>query len=350
MADLLYTHSASADFRACRYKYALSNRCGVRGRVPAYPLRLGTLVHGSLEPMWLARMAGKSWDEAYEAGRSVIDAPNIGFDDFERARLRVTLSVDVEIWRTVDCHVLAVEAKFVAPMYHPERRGRDGKLIIHPRFQRAGKIDLILRLGDGRIAVVEHKTSAADIEPGSDYRRKLTLDAQVSQYYAGAISLGFKPDVVIYHVLRKFDEKPRKMTPVDKRIYVTDKKTKVKRLKSGQREHDETPDEYEARLAAVAAADPNACVERIEIHRLPKERQRYALQVWQQADDMAHAIDADLMYQNPDSCLRYGSPCEYLPHCAEGARLDDPIHFRKVGAHVELAEEPTAATTHQQAL
>lgn len=343
--DAIYTHSSSASFRACRRQYKIAYVDGIRAKRPAMALRLGTFVHLWLELYWRARQAGAT-DPAEAAWRGVAasaskhpDAEYVAFDSFdeyEQARLRVMLLAYAAVWGRVECTVIAVEAKFTVPLIHPETRE------VSRRFQRAGKIDVILRLADGRIAVVEHKTSAADVSPGGDYRRKLTLDPQVSMYYAGALSLGFRPDVVIYDILKKFDERPLKATPPDKLRYVTDRKTKEKRLNAKQRLHEETPAEYAARLVKIAAKNPEACIERVELHRLPEERKRYALAVWQQAQDMAHAADNDLYYTNPDSCLRYGAPCDYLPHCSEGASLADPYSYRHVGAHPELQDHDAA--------
>jgi hypothetical protein len=54
------------------------------------------------------------------------------------------------------------------------------------RYVYAGKIDGIVRLGDGRTAIRETKTSSDDITPASDYVRRLLIDNQISGYVVAA--------------------------------------------------------------------------------------------------------------------------------------------------------------------
>ncbi len=324
----LFTASACAAFKACDYQYDLLYVKGYRPLHTPKALVFGTLIHKALERYWNARKDGEV-DPCGLALATVSDE----IDRFDRARARVMIVAYAAVWGTVKCDVLAVEAKFIAPLIHPDTRQ------ISDRYQRAGKIDVIIKLADKRIAVVEHKTSAMDVSQGSDYRAQLTIDEQVSFYYAGAISIGFRPDVVIYDVLKKFDEKPRVATPIEKRIYVTDRKTKEKRLKATQRDRDETAEEYERRLATAVAKDPSAHIERAEIVRLPAERKRFALHVWNDAQKMAHVIDKNLFTPNSKSCFRYGSPCGFVPHCLENAPLNDPLKFKKLkDVHPELED------------
>ena len=58
----------------------------------------------------------------------------------------------------------------VAPLEHPTLGLRARRWAV------AGKMDVLLRLSDGRVAIVDHKVTASDARVGSDWRRKLTLD------------------------------------------------------------------------------------------------------------------------------------------------------------------------------
>lgn len=345
MGKRLYTHSSSKSFRACMYQYYVLYILGYRSVKTAMALFFGTLIHGALEAYWLARKANQQADrttasapdgstivriDPLEAALAAI--PN-NINPFDRAKARVMVTAYAAVWNQVNCEVIAVEAKFVTPLLDPTT------MKASEYFDRAGKIDLVIKLEDGRIAVVEHKTSALDVGPGSDYRRRLALDEQVSFYYAGAISLGFKPDTIIYDVLKKFREKPKLATPDDKRVMVTDRKTKERRLKSGQRENNETPDEFERRLATEVAKDPEKYIERIGIQRLPHERKKFALEVWNQSRLMVYALDNGLFPKNSDACFKYGVPCSLASHCYENVPLADTTTFRKLGdLHPELQE------------
>ena len=336
MAKLLYTASAGGAFRTCPRLYQLKTLRGVRAVRPRRARAFGTIIHAGVESYWSTRQAGDpvgALDAARRTAASwLLDVPL--FDPFDYAKTNVMLALYAAVWDTVPCEVLAVEAEFRAPLYRPDY-GPASKTACD-RFERAGKIDLIVRLADGRVMLVEHKTSSDDVGPGTDYNRRLTLDEQVSFYYGGAIALGFKPDGVIYDVLRKFQDKPHLATPREKRVIVHDRKTKLPRLKSGQRERDETPEEFEARLLKRAMAEPDRYVVRSELTRTVPERRAAALAVWKQTRLMLHAIDNDLFYPNSAACLQYGG-CEFADHCLEGASLDDPARYRKGGAHEELA-------------
>lgn len=325
---LRYTHSSSKTYRACNYQYLVQYVWGYRTVKPAKALVFGTLIHLCLEAYWNARKA-KHEAPAKEA-LAVLDAAR-DIDPYERVRARVMLITYAMIWDRIPCEVLGVELQFQHSLLDP--RTMKASTV----YERAGKIDLILRMPDG-IAVTEHKTSSEDVGPGSDYRTRLTLDEQVSFYYAGAKSLGFNPDYVIYDVLKKFTEKPRLATPVEKRILVVDKKTKEKRLKATQRLTDETPQEYGRRLADAAIKDPEKYIHRVKIVRMQQERIKFALNVWQQSRLMETSIEQDLWPKNSDVCFK--NRCSLIPHCYQGARLDDEKLFVKLDTlHPELEPE-----------
>lgn len=334
----LYTHSSAKAFKACLLLYWIKYILGYRPVKTSKPLAFGTLIHHCLEAYWRCR--AKSPEEQgigplAEALKTLHEkAGEANLTPYELVRAIVMINAYAAVWDQVVCKVLAVEAKFTTALLHPDTR------VESKRFLRSGKIDLILQMEDGSVVVVEHKTSAADISAGSPYRVRLSLDEQVSFYYAGAISLGFRPQYIIYDVLRKFREAPKLATPTEKRIMVKDRKTKEMRLKANQRDKDETTDEYGRRLSETVAKDPEAYIVRIKLQRLPNERKKFALEVWNHARIMAFAIDEGIFPRNSDSCFRFGSPCDMVPHCYQGVPLENPNVFRKLDElHPELIED-----------
>ena len=96
-------------------------------------------------------------------------------------------------------------------------------------FYGAGKIDGLAVLRDGRLALVEHKTTGEDIADGADYWLRLSFNPQLYKYFIALTSRGIMPDTVVYDVVRKPTIKPGK---------------------------DETPAEVADRLLADATGEP----------------------------------------------------------------------------------------------
>lgn len=173
--------------------------------------------------------------------------------------------------------------------------------------------------------VVEHKTTSADITPGSPYWRRLALDAQVSLYLGGAGSL-------LYDVIKKPSLRPLRATPVEARRY-----TKAGTLYAAQREHDETPDAYEARLLADIAQHPDAYYQRGTVVRTEEEAQEAGRDVWMTARMIRESRYLDAWPRNPSACDAYGRTCDYWPVCSGTASIDDDVLYRDAGAqHEEL--------------
>jgi hypothetical protein len=201
-----------------------------------------------------------------------------------------------------------------------------------------GKIDVLVSDSAGRLWIIEHKTSSADIGPGSDYIARLRLDGQVSMYLRAARELGLgEPAGVIYDVLGKVGLRPYKATPVEARKYTQakiDKKTgevlEPSRLYSSQRELDETVDEYSARVTEHIAANPEDYYQRAKVVRLEGEIAEFERELWQLAGTMRDAVRLQVAPRNPDACSRYGSMCSYWPICSgeanESAFERGPIH------------------------
>jgi hypothetical protein len=197
----------------------------------------------------------------------------------------------------------------------------------------AGKIDALATTPDGRVALVEHKTSSRDASAGSDYRRALTLDPQVSIYFDGALSVGHDPDLCVYDVLKKPTLKPLLATPEESRKY-----TKDGRLYASQRADDETVDAYRQRVVDAICAEPGEHFIRAEIVRPGDERTHHHWNAWhtvrgiedQRAAVRACGGDYRAVPQHSEACHRFGAPCQFLPVCEGTARLDDPHAYRRL--------------------
>lgn len=321
----ILTSSRVKSFRACPRKHHFEYVLGVRPVQTSHALAFGTLLHTALEAYWTARRPGATKAPLQAAIATLADDA----DPYDRARLEAMLAGYSVAWDTFECEVLAVEAEFRLPLINPITR--------HPSrtWQLGGKLDLVLRLPDGRIAVVDHKSTSEGIEAGSQYRRRLTMDGQLSMYWHGCEALGWPVDLAIWDVLRKPSIKPSRATPEADRKY-----TKTGALYAAQRLADETPDEYRDRCVEAILADPGRNYARVEVTRLEAERDQHSVNVWHLAVAMREARAFGDGVYNPDACLRYGSPCPYLDVCEGTAALDDPTRYRRVDPehpHEELA-------------
>lgn len=298
---------------------------------------LGTAVHAGLEAWWVAIREGAA-QYALASALSAAEAAYPTDDAYAAALLRALVFAYDARWSewAQTCEVIGVEVAFEAPLRHPTREG-----VFARSWRVAGKIDALVRMADGRVAIVEHKTTAMDASAGSDYRRKLTLDPQVSTYFDGAEALGIKADLCLYDVLRKPNIKPLLATPLE-----SQKRTKAGALYANQREHDETATQYEARLIETIAADPEKHLLHAEIVRSDEEREAHAWALWhavRQIEDTRRAYresgcDARAVPQNPGACLTRGR-CDYLDVCEGTASVTDDARFKALEtAHPELPE------------
>ncbi len=317
----------------CQREHHYAYRLGYRPVRDAESLRFGTLVHLALEAWWLAAKAGEPDELRLAAALTAMEGEA---DPFDRARAEAMVYGYDARWSAdlADYEVLAVEAKFETPLINPETGAPSRTWVL------GGKIDLVLRhRASGRIIITDHKTASVDIRKGSDFYRRLRIDRQVSTYYSGAAALGFDAQEWMHDVLAKPAQRPLKATPVESRKF-----TKDGALYKTQRDQDETPDEYRARVMAAIAEDPEAYFQRATVVRLETELEEAAFDAWQTARQLREAELAGRYPRNPDACVRYGSTCSYFPVCTGEAQLEDPTLYRRIDTpNPELAETASAA-------
>lgn len=328
MSQHLYTSSSAKTARTCLRLYRLTYVEGWKPRDESENLRFGTLIHKALEAWWLATKAGLRADERLAAA---LDALAYEADPFDRARADVlTRGYDAR-WGADEYEVLAVEHEFRVPLVNPET-GAPSRT-----FDLAGKLDVLVKDADGRVLIVEHKTTSEDPSPGGEYLRRLRIDGQISTYYAAVKALGYDVAGCLYDVLKKPTLRPAKATPEESRKYKKDGTPYA-----NQRLTDETPEEYHARLVEAVAADPAGYFQRAMIVRLEDELAEAQADAWQTAQVIREARRTNQWPRNPDACSRYGRTCGFFDVCT-GAGTLDADRFVRVGAHPELTQGTTAA-------
>lgn len=341
----ILTNSRLIALRTCQryhyYRYGL----GYRPITSTLALLFGTLVHFCLEA-WSRTDGGEERLTAALAAlneaAAIAQREKKPIDPYELARARVMVIGYHERWIGEDIEWLAIERPFRMPLRNPAT-GRPS-----PLWEIRGKRDADVRdRSTGYLHVVERKTASGDIGPGSTYWGKLTLDGQVSIYLDAARADGLDVRSVLYDVLGKPKLQPYRATPEAERKY-TERASKLKdgtvrpagSLHANQREQDETPEEFEARLAEHVAEDPNRYFRRGEIVRLEDEVEEARFDLWQLAQQLREAERAGRYPRNPSACERYGRMCEFWAVCSRQGSLDDTTRFRKLThVHPELDDQ-----------
>lgn len=306
----LLTASRMKSYRACPRQHYHAYVQGIRPVRDAEALSFGTAVHEALAAWWSTGPSG-----AFELALQHLPE---SMEPFARARAVAMLMGYDAFWRAEGFEALEIEKEFTLPLINPETGAKSRT------WQLAGKLDAIVRGPDGRVWVLEHKTTSEDAGAGSAYRDRLTLDGQVSQYIEGAEALGYAVSGVLYDVLRKPTIKPLGVTKTRKTA--------------------ESAEEYLARCVEAYAEDPSRFFSRIEVVRLEADRREFAFDVWQLGELMRASARTGIAPRNPDACVRYGTPCAYRDVCTGRASLDDPHLFRRTGPSPErTTSTPNAA-------
>lgn len=288
-----FTSTSLACFRSCPRKYFYRyEMCLAREQV-ATPLRIGTAWHKLMEVLIAQQDVLDGLEDLYEVATLVAL-----YDGYRRR-----YAMDTMVF-------LATERPFELKI----PCGANSKRSIS-KAKRAGKIDAIVELNDGRVAVLEYKTCGEDIGPDSDYWLRLRGDHQVSEYITAARDIGYPVEFVIYDVVRKPTILPYKATPPESRKY-----TKEGRLYANQRDTDETPEDYRRRLASDIAERPDYYYARREVWRSRDELRMFEDERAMQIKTIKDVAKRGAWYRNVSrwNC----SNCEFSGPCLGGVKLD----------------------------
>lgn len=315
----LLTHSRLATFRSCPRRHLLAYEYGLRADRPAEHIAAGSAFALAVE----ADANGEDVEAAIN--RAGIDDP------YELARVAAMFTAHKQRWagEQAEEHV-AAELEFVLPLRNPSSGAATSV------WQRAGKIDRIVRLPDGHLALKEYKTTSRDFAPGSDYWLRLELDMQLSFYLLAAREMGYDCRAILYDVTRRPALRPLRATPEADRKFKKDGT-----LYAAQRTVDETPEEFAARCTADLAENPVRSFARIEIARTDSDLEEAAAEVWLQQRALRDCQRMDRWYRNPDACISSaGWQCEFLPVCIhKDLATRTPLGFRRaVRQHEELTQ------------
>ena len=316
------TATSTASLRRCPRQYYWRFGLGLSRIRTATPLRFGRAFHKGIE------LRPGIGDENAEADpQAALDTVLAGYAEtpawadptdwaVERETLRALLLGYYWRYGKETLTHLAVEQAFQVPLVNPDT-GSPSRA-----FTVAGRIDGIVRLPDGRMAVLEVKTCSEDISPDSEYWLRLRGDGQISLYVLAARALGYDAATVLYDVTRKPTIRLRKA---------------------------ETPEQYGDRLLADIGARPDYYYQRREVPRLDGDLLEYQAELWQQAQHVlatrrrasALADPSRAWFRNVGR-MTCGY-CEFADLCLSGVGVDPaspPAGYELLAdPHPELAEE-----------
>lgn len=315
-----------------------------RPRVDAIELRFGTAWHRWLESWWL--------DVPVAISTAVA---GLGLSTYDEVALEV-MAAAYDARHRADrdnFEVIGVEKEFRILL---EADAGEAEV--------AGKLDVLLRQrSDGSCWVLESKSTGEDIDPEATYWERLRLDAQISTYILAAETLaGQSIAGVIYDVAKK-PSAPRRATPIESREYTQGKGCKpcggkarggvrgtgcaacagtgweeAPRLHARMRDHDETVEEYQERIAEAIIAEPESWLRRVRVQRLAEGLDDDAGDVVASALLMQRAVELGHHPKNPSACRMYGRTCAYAAVCRGEASIADESQFRDSPAFEELAD------------
>jgi hypothetical protein len=370
MNDLL-TSSARDCYNTCNKKYYFSYVLRWRSCLPKEAREFGSILHKCWEHYWLARKDGVEGEERMFRSLAQLPEESEFFDAYKRARAEAMVIGYCSVWdRVTDIEVVAVEKQFRLPLINPATGARSRT------WDLGGKLDVVVRK-EGRLCVIEHKSSGESFEEGSTYRLRLIMDGQMSQYFEGgdqaARDLGFNEpiDRIIYDASFKPKLKPYKATPEEDRIYTKEKSKacpeckKVRnavppphfydngetqcvdgrivtdpggRLRANQRAEDESPDEFFDRITENIRENIDKYFQQWDVTRLQSQREEYLWDVWQTGENIREARKNNRFPKNPKNCFQYNTPCDYWDVCTGVKRIDDTRFFRKAERENEELE------------
>lgn len=352
--DERVTNSQLTTAATCLRKVQIAYLYGVRPDTDAAPLRFGKAWHDALD----RRAKGAGTDTNVALIRAAYDLSMHGPAErdealaYERETLCVLFALYEWKWSDADkaITVLASEEAFEVPIVNPETNRASRT------FTYAGKIDRRIRLMDGRVAIMENKTTAGDIAPESSYWKRLRVDTQIARYVLAARHLGHPIDTVLYDVVRKPGMRPGSvaLTDADGIKVVLDANGERVRTADGKKwrqtgdtasgyvlqSRPETPEEWAKRLHAAIVENVEYYFQRREIPRTNADLEEARRDLYDQTMVLASCEREDRFPRNSSACVGFGE-CAYLNLCSTGWRPDDgtvpPGYVRVTDAHQELA-------------
>lgn len=319
-------------FKTCRKRYFLEYVEMLKPVETPRALEIGTLYHKGLEVLLKSGSIELAISELHKAVRYDMDPyqDEITYLTVKQMVLAFNRSSG---WR--DWHIVSIERPFEVSTGYAKRL--------------LGKIDGIVKKTEGDNLgnyLIEHKTTSQWGTDGSTYLHNLLWDEQSTNYlYAHSKMLedgsltGESVKGVFYVIVEKPTIKPYKATPFDQRKY-----TKDGALYKNQHETDESPADFECRLAEWYLSECR--VHTTFVYRTPEDIKEHIHDYNMVLRDIAACEREGTYYRNPEACKIL--PCPYRPKCLDNVPDTDCLFVRKAARNEELLTEPPTAVDNTE--
>lgn len=345
------TNSMRSKWNSCHRAFKISTIDKIRPICSSDALRFGTAFHSMMEIYWTKMVSEAAFDVEKEISDIASRYAAENMDEYAANTLLAlfdgyvakNLQSDRSKYETI-----GVEVEYNAPLLNPETGGKS------LTYHLAGKLDGIIKnKADGSIVILEHKTTSSDIDPTSDYWKKLAIDGQVSGYYYGIQFIGYEAQNCLYDVIKKpglkvsnsvpdLDENGLKIVidnATGERVF---KKDGSPRQSAGDGMtllvRRETPKEWFDRLSADIQSNLDKYFARMEIARSESDLEDYLFDMWALSKELMEAKKSGRYSRNPAGCQMF-SGCEYWDVCTGSASLYDTTRFK-----IEKTANPELST------
>lgn len=326
MTDITYTNTSLATARRCLCEYDL-----------AYLQRLERDTDRESE----ALAVGSTWHKAHDVAAS-------GGDPYDAIRVHAPS----ELWATKLACLFAAYGWYWQDQTLDLVKSEETFRVKWGDYTFEGQMDGLVRLEDGRLCLLERKTTSDGLGAESLYWNRLRLDVQVGLYALACESL---PSAILYDVVRKPTINPKNLVKKDvermEREFQGSGDTatyfgttfREDQIRSALDEKRESLEMYAARLTADIGDRPDWYFARREVPRSQQDYQELLKNLADQVWVIEHAQDRGKLHRNPDACATFGL-CRFFGLCSNNVRPrageDPPNGFRRrEHLHPELASE-----------
>ncbi len=305
-------------FCTCRMRYKLEYVDMLKPVETPKALELGTLYHRGLEILLKTGSVDRAIAEMRKEIRYDVDpvADEFTFVTVKQMILAFERSSGWHEWE-----IISIERPFEVSTGYAKRL--------------LGKIDGIARF-DGNNFLIEHKTTSQWGTDGSTYLHNLLWDEQSTNYLYAHNRMLEDGSIIVeavrgvfYCIVEKPTIRPYKATPFEQRKYKKDGT-----LYANQHEADETPADFECRLAEWYTAEPR--VHTHLVYRTPEEIAERIHDFNMTLKDIAACERDETFYRNPEACRIL--PCPYRPKCLENSPDSDCLFVKKAARNEELVQ------------
>jgi hypothetical protein len=300
------------------------------------PRRFGTAFHDGREARNKGQELAQAIGQAVAGYATVPQWADPALWAVERLTVEAMLSAYDWRYPSADFAVVESEMTCRVPLLHPETHRA------HRHFDMAGKLDGLVRLADGRLAVLEYKTTGQDITAESIYWLRLRCDPQISHYYLLARRLGHAVQTVLYDVTKRPQLKPRQIPLLDGdglKIVLNRDGRRVLNKNGTPRQASSTADGYELqtrqetaeefaeRLLADIGERPDFYFARREVPILEDELAAFSAELWQQAEQIVEMRRRAAKLPHPASAwfrsvsTQICDGCDYQSLCLQSVNV-----------------------------